>query len=268
VSVTDAGMVYLSNLTNLEELRFRRFGWQPITEKGLAPLSKLSRLKRLEGIRIDSIIKLKCLTEMTELEKLDLDIEAVEDKDEMVTLLSKFKSLKDLKLELGSDKVLALTTQFEGLRHLDLRGDGITDAGLEEHLAKLTSLSKLHLESNTITTAGLSHLQKLKSLEVLHLSGDHITDAGMPHVAKITNLWQLHLDCPLTDDGLSHLSHMSQLRELSIKGRFTNRGLSYLQRLKELTHLRITSEHKCSPEALRRLENSLPKIRRFDVRNE
>jgi hypothetical protein len=78
--VTDAGTKYLSNLTNLEVLRFERMLWQrTITEKGLSHLSKLSKLKYLEGIRIDSIIKLKFLAKMTELEKLDLDIEAIED---------------------------------------------------------------------------------------------------------------------------------------------------------------------------------------------
>jgi hypothetical protein len=50
----------------------------------------------------------------------------------------------------------------------------VTDAGLA-HLARLTSLQELNLESTQVTDAGLAHLAGLTSLQELDLS-EHASD--------------------------------------------------------------------------------------------
>jgi hypothetical protein len=60
----------------------------------------------------------------------------------------------------------------------------MTDAGLT-HLAGLTQLTSLYLQSTQVTDAGLTHLAGLTQLNSLYLNGTQVTDAGVKRIEKV-----------------------------------------------------------------------------------
>jgi uncharacterized membrane protein len=75
---------------------------------------------------------------------------------------------------------------------LRLSDTQITDKTLAE-VAKLTKLTRLHLEQTKITDNGLTQLSTLKNLEYLNLIGTKISDTGIRHLAALKNLKKLYL---------------------------------------------------------------------------
>ena len=66
----------------------------------------------------------------------------------------------------------------------------VTDAALD-HVAKLTTLKKLFLNSAAITDGGLAKLSPLAELETLDVSGTQISDAGLTHLKDMKKLKKL-----------------------------------------------------------------------------
>lgn len=75
---------------------------------------------------------------------------------------------------------------------LRLTDTQISDKTLAE-VAKLTNLTRLHLEQTKITDSGLAQLNTLKNLEYLNLIGTKISDAGIKQLAVLKNLKKLYL---------------------------------------------------------------------------
>ncbi len=59
---------------------------------------------------------------------------------------------------------------------------------------------------------------------------------------------------------------MAKLNHLNITGNFTDNGIRVLEGLKGLQYVWITSSENFSPTALKQLQNSLPNIYAFDVK--
>ena len=152
-SVTDAKLVHLKGMTNLQTLFLGRC--LAVTDAGLVQLKGLTKLQAfyISGANITDA-GLVHLTEMTNLQNLNLEGTPITD--------AGLVHLKDL----------------TNLKKLDLRDTTITDAGLV-HLKGLTNLKKLWLEETKVSDAGLVHLKEMTSLEMLWLHGTQITDAGI-----------------------------------------------------------------------------------------
>ena len=61
-------------------------------------------------------------------------------------------------------------------------------------VGQMGQLKHLNLGGSQITDAGLRHLQGLASLQYLDISGTKITDNGLPYLKRMTGLKSLCLD--------------------------------------------------------------------------
>ena len=176
---TDAGLVHVGKLTNVERLSLYR---SDITDSGLEHLKTL-----------------------THLEELNLDSTMVTDAG-----LEHLKGLRRLReLNLANTKVsdagLEYLKGLTNLDFLDLTNTQVTNAGLE-HLNRLTKLDFLDLSETRVTDEGLIHLKGLSNLRRLDLGGTQFTDEGLIHLAGLTNLRELHLlGTSVTDVGVKKL---------------------------------------------------------------
>ena len=147
--VTDADLVHLKGLTNLQSLVIGSFGSQSqITDAGLVHLKGLTNLHTLRLVQTQvtdaGLVHLKGLTN---LEHLDLTNTKVTDA--------------------GLVHLVGLT-KLEGL---ELSRTPITDARLV-HLRGLTKLEWLYLEETQVTDTGVAELQKaLPNCEITKPSG-------------------------------------------------------------------------------------------------
>jgi F-box/leucine-rich repeat protein 14 len=234
-NITDAGMVHLNHLKSLEELTLSHTG---VTDIGLAQLSGLTELKKLNVGR---------------------DVT-----DKGMAALAKMKSLDDLAISSPhvTDAGMRKLTECPCLKSLALQGCQITNAGLV-HLAKLKTLTKLSLSRTQVTGSGLTVLKELPLLTGLNVRYIDFGEAGMTHLAGLKSLEHLWIDAPegkITDDDLADLSGITSLKNLQISIRdssqslITNQGLAHLAKLKALESLNIHSCQKVTDAGLRHFE--------------
>jgi hypothetical protein len=139
----------------------------------------------------------------------------------------------------GLASITPLWWTFPQLRILDLRGSGVSDAGVS-HLAG-AKLQNLLLDDTRITSEGLRFLGNSSELRSLSLNGTQISDDGLAYLAGLTHLGNLHLHgTPITDDGLQRLEAIASLRylELGENRGVTDAGVERLQRA--LPELRVS----------------------------
>lgn len=197
---TDAGMVYVARLLNLETLGLRNC---EVTDAGLSHLSKL-RLRKLD-LGCCPIKSLAWLSHM-DLHYLSLEGSSVE--------LVQFSFMKNLReLHLTS---CVVTDGFKHLAHLsnltslNVQSSPVSDSDLI-FVANLPALTILNLAfCQAVTEQGLAHLSHTK-LQVLDLSNSsRVDDEGVEHLARIHTLKMLSLsDCGITDKCCVHLANLS-----------------------------------------------------------
>ena len=159
--ITDAGLVHLKGLANLQTLIL----WSTkVTDAGLVYLKGLTKMQTLDlrGTKFTDA-GLVHLKGMTSLQRLSLSNTKVTD-----------AGLVHLR---GMTKLQRLIIMFTQ----------ITDGGLV-HLKGLTNLQTLNLGRTQITDAGLVHLKGLTSLQTLDLRVSQITDTGLVHLKGLGNL--------------------------------------------------------------------------------
>ncbi|MFI5380903.1 MAG: leucine-rich repeat domain-containing protein [Tepidisphaerales bacterium] len=160
--VTDAGLVHLKALNEIEELNLH--GTQ-FTDAALVHLKELHTLRRLRlsGTQVTDagLVQLK---ELGQLEGLDLS---------------------------GTQITDAGLAHLGKLNVLMLSGTRITDVGLLR-LKELRGLQRLDVDDTQITDTGLIHLEELKKLREVRLWRTNVTAAG---VAKLQSaLPKAHID--------------------------------------------------------------------------
>jgi len=286
--ITDAGMVHIAELKELEHLRI-----PGITDKGMAHIAKLKNLKHLEGggstdAALEHISKLQSLeylstggsgytdagmshlAKLTNLKDLRLSAESITNEG-----LAKLKALKSLeRLQLGKcNKVtisgLSALNALNNLTALNLKRGIIQDnSGLD--ISGLTKLEDLRLNVEApLCDNDLACLKKLKNLRLLRMGrkgGHSFTDAGIAHLKDLPNIRELSCHSPyLTDKSLSYLANMKTLNYLTIIGNFTDEGLGHLEELKSLRSLSIIAENDFSPVALARLRKELSNLQTLQV---
>ena len=127
-------------------------------------------------------------------------------------------------------------------------GEGATSNIELGHIAKLSRLRHLSVRGNSATDAGMAQLKLLGDLERLTLRGTGITDAGLQHVGRLPRLQELFLESPsIRDAGIARLEYVSNLKSLWIAdGRVTSAGARKLRQAVSglIVHLKSGGEMK------------------------
>src|SRR5262245_34470492 len=168
----------LSGLKDLEKLHFSLHFLTNVNvqDKGLVYLTGLTQLKELRCAQC-RIAKLS-LARLTKLESLDLSLKPFN--DEGMKGLAELKELRRLNLRdtLVTDEGLRYLSGLTQLQELDLSGAKITDAGFA-HLRNLIAMRKLNLLGAGITDASADALAGMTHLRELNLYRSRVTNAGL-----------------------------------------------------------------------------------------
>lgn len=134
------------------------------------------------------------------------------------------------------------------IEELSVAKTSINDAGLR-YIPRFYKLENLNLRDDGITNAGLVNLKRLKNLAVLKLGGNQsITDAGLANLSELTNLDSLELRyTSVNGSGLNALKNLRYLRSLFLTGTPTNdAALAAIKQLPvmslELDFTKVSSE--------------------------
>jgi Leucine-rich repeat (LRR) protein len=175
---TGEGYRFFDNLKQLENANFH---FTPVNDAGLAGISHVPSLIRLEIVHTHfTDAGTSALAKLVNMERLQIG--SREATGAAVAPLVAMKKLRELDLHDGQATV-------EGLKHAShiptltvLRVYGpVKDEGATE-IAKLKNLQTLIIPNSGITDAGLEQLAALKELKSLDIKGCKVTDAG---VAKL-----------------------------------------------------------------------------------
>jgi len=281
VRINNTGLRHLSEMTNLEELRFIQSGG--ITDVGLVNLKPLRslRLLSLGGAQISD----RGVARLCQLESLeDLSLPSVTGiTDQGLAYLAELTRLK--RLSAGGMTPVELTASGpytdEGLLHLSrlkrleelsiCSGVGITDAGVS-HIAQLPNLKRLDLMCNGLSNDGLATLATIKSLRYLTLgfpNSRRVTVSGLNHLNALTNLMFLTVLSVMRDNAVLNLSGLTQLETLTLAVEPTMRDedvacLANLTRLTSLQSIRGVSDegiaHLAGLTGLERLTAGGPSV--------
>ena len=151
---------------------------------------------------------------------------------------------------------VSLLAQLEFLR---LGLDCIDDEGLQ-HLANLTNLQRLWLESARVRGEGLRHLVAMQRLSHLWLH-NQISDVGLSHLPPLDKLENLSLARnQLIGPGLVHLQKYPNLRDLNLQGNpIDDEALEIVAMLTRLESIDLRGT-QVTAEGLERLQKSRPNL--------
>lgn len=170
--ITDAGLQHLIRCASLEHLHLS--SCSSLSEHGVETLKNLKSLKYLTLFG-DNIT--------------DLTLRSVAE-------ISSLKGLNVSNCENVTNEGLKFLTKdkLPFLEQLDLGYSNITDEGIIESIAKLSSLKELDLSLCNITDKSLERLFALSALKRLNLSEYPMTDKALEYVSKIESLAELVCD--------------------------------------------------------------------------
>ncbi len=206
--LTDASLVSIGKLKNLEELHFIRTHPR-FTVAGFARLKDLKNLKKLdfaqmwispEGVRYGDVLARQLAANFPNLE-----------------------SIKRLSY-LSAEGMKTLTT-FRNLKclHVGLKDSGqgyYGPTGLS-HLADLSSLKELFINSSSLSDEEIACLEPLVRLKKLHVGSRHFTDRSLASISKLKQLESLGFSvfggAGVSKSGLKQLSGLTKLHTLDVK---------------------------------------------------
>jgi internalin A len=291
-AVTDDEMAIIGSFTDLE---FLQLDGSNVTDRGFAHVANLKKLTILDipGVRITD------LAPVADLVRLDLLVLAPGRATRArsgpglgpggPSSLGPLRRLtKVTQLILGDtrieDRELAVVAGLPKLYNLQIRGRGITEAGLariaeSKSLAclgladtsiadlrplspRLHAISTLWMENSHLTDAGIEPLSREIQLTDLTIAGSRMTDAGLEHLASLTSLWRLRLDrSAITDAGLDRLKSLKSLESLSLTDtELTDSSVETLAGFQSLKSLNL-DRSGISPAGIERLKQALPNAR-------
>ena len=171
-SIADKDLAFVGNLTGLRRLEFED---TDITDAGLVHLSKLANLEYLS--LSCTLIKGNTLDHLNAAHLKNLHLENVALEPKAFRSISKFKELRWLSLtraHLSDTALVELATlpKLEGL--IIPENPNVTDAGVRK-LAAMKQLRRVDLANTSVTLAGVLALKEI-SLKWLRLSSRHKSD--------------------------------------------------------------------------------------------
>lgn len=105
----------------------------------------------------------------------------------------------------SSEQVQALLEAKNQITWVNFGDAGLGDEDLKV-IGQLPQLTRLRLEKNQITDAGVAYLKDLKHLESLNLYGTAVTDASIDQIARLPSLKKVYLwQTEVSQDGVERL---------------------------------------------------------------
>jgi hypothetical protein len=241
--LTDAGLLHLARMPQLEHLELSEYPGGKLTDRGLEVLRHLPNLRRFEmtwqaGISDAGPANLRFCEQIESVNLMgsptgDGVIEALQAKPRLRELHSG---------RLVTDRGLALLRNFPALNRLLIDGP-FTNDGLAS-LAGLEGISDLDLfwHVTGITSEGFAHLVRLPNLQVLGCDGKLSDDAALGHIAAMPRLRKLRIqEAVATDEGFAALAQSKTIE--GIWGRvcpnFGTRGFLAFSKMPALRSLGI-----------------------------
>jgi len=241
--IGDDGLANLKELASLEKLILgsldRNSGISPITDAGLAHLSKLTSLKNL-GLYRTCITDagLKHLSGLANLESLSLNKTKITgDGFEFLNKNSPLRGLGLNEIALTGAGLANLKPWSNTLENLVLAGIKLNDADLV-HLTDFKALKYINLRNTPLTDAGLVHIKNIMSLETLYFNGTKITDEGLMVLKDLRNLKRINVTgTRVTSIGLENFKQASASKsiEANISFRLRSSEKKGPQRIKTVT---------------------------------
>jgi Leucine-rich repeat (LRR) protein len=232
-----------------------------LTDKGLAPLSKLTHLAELElHAPLVSDAGLAALASLDKLEALSFEGCI---SDGALSHLGKLKKLAVLKLNRNriTGPGLGHLKELNQLFSIQLRENLLAGSGLEL-LAALPKLQSLDVSHNRITDKGLERVAGVTVVEILNLDGNQITDAGLQHLKGLSKLRWLYLgDNQIQGAGLSHLKGLKNLVSIRLEENpLTDEAVEALAQLPQLRSVSLSQGNRISEAALAKLRRAVPEV--------
>ncbi len=234
--VTDNGLKYLENNTNLIELLLNG---DRITGDGIRSISTIKGLRTL--YLDDTDISDKDLQPLANLPHLQtLHLNACKITDSGIDFISQMRNVH--RLDFGKTTVTA--KGFQKLKHLKLTGilveslKTFDDQCLSIIAKQWPGLTYLNVNDTKITSKGVQSIGKLTQLRNLGLNTLPITDAEMEPIFHLTKLTKLNisLNRNLTDKTMARLAEMPSLVDVQLNccSGVTERGYSMLAKNKDI----------------------------------
>jgi outer membrane protein assembly factor BamB len=173
--VTGTGFRHLGGMKQLESINLHS---SPASDAGLEAIGRLTSLRRLEVVHTQvTDAGLKHLAGLVNLEQLH--VHGPETTATALLFLGQLKELYQLDVydRAASNQTLEAVGRLPKLRMLMLPNGTFDDAGVK-HLAGVSTLEELTLDSPGVTDASVEHLAGLHNLRTLHLGRARITPAG------------------------------------------------------------------------------------------
>jgi beta-lactamase regulating signal transducer with metallopeptidase domain len=205
--ITDLGVGAVAGMRNLESLSLFSQS-QELTNEGVATLANLSRLNYLAvgfnkraNVTLSALSQLKSLTSLTYLQASGFH------QDDSVLDLSTLENLTYVAINIYGgmrDEDLVCLSELKNLRWLQGVQD-ISDAGAA-HIAKMTNLDRLNIRGEGLTDAALEQFQNLTAMDMLTVEGS-FTDSGLQKLRALQGLHFLTVasDPPLSQDAQERL---------------------------------------------------------------
>jgi hypothetical protein len=112
---------------------------------------------------------------------------------------------KVVRSEVSSEQVQALLEAKDQITWINFGEAGLSDDDLKV-IGQLPELTRLRLEKNNITDAGIAHLKGLTHLESLNLYDTKVTDASIDLIAALPALKKVYLwQTEVSQDGVEAL---------------------------------------------------------------
>lgn len=218
--VTDAGVLSLTSLTNLQYLQLSKC--PSITDSAV---KQFSALKKLRFLIIDacSALTTDALTGFSRCAQLET-----------------FHLVASPHIDSLSPFINCVNLQRIKLNGCYLQTWGLAPIQCFTNLTQLDCSSFVQLKDNALKYFNLP------SLRVLNFRGaTNVTDEGLKYLSELTDLQELELGIceKVTDAGLKHLDQLVGLTYLGLLSlvRITDKGVGYLTGLTRLRHLDLSS---------------------------
>jgi internalin A len=260
--ISDDGLASLSKLTTLEELNLAT-----LEQVGSAGFAHLADCRALKTVYVSGLTVLSGMVEnlahCKNLENLGLPDTVLKDSD--IAPLSGLMKLHYLDLSHSSVTGAAFASwparqQFTTL-NLENAG-GVDDAickNIERAFPKLEELT-VKLAASGFTPVGAATLARSRSLHLLRLGGPGVTDEAVAQLVRCDGLTTLGIPgAQLSEKGVASLAKLPHLAELNLDvPPLTDAALKSFGRCKELKNLYVGSA--TPPEADPKLHKVLPDL--------
>ena len=253
VEISDSSLAELASLTEgFEDLTEINATSSSVTDSGLAHLSKLPLLKKLELTNTKVTDQgMQHLAQVPSLESLALQGTTVSDAG--VASLTTLPNLKELDLRSChlTPEGFAAIGKMPALEEINLEvTSGLNDLTLDL-MCEARTLKRLNLrDCGGITDNGLRALRKLDVLEAININRSGVTGEGFLAVTKgggLKNMKLLGISvCPITEKGAQAINSMKSLEHIDLQLVTSMNDLGFAEIVRGMKKLKFININDCA----------------------